>query len=71
MQLYRLVTGNTSNIEQFEQTISALLEEGYSLEGSLITAQDAAGTQLFQAMISDDYFLTEEEDEEDWGGEDE
>lgn len=64
MQMYRLITGSTQKIAEFEKNISDLLEEGYALEGPLVTSHDAAGTHLFQAMILEDYFLEEDEDEE-------
>ena len=64
MQAYRLITGNAQKVAEFEQTISALLEEGYALEGPLVTAHDAAGTQIFQAMIAEDYFLEEDDDDD-------
>jgi hypothetical protein len=64
MQMYRLITGNTQKVGEFEQAISALLEEGYALEGPLVASHDTSGTQLFQAMIVEDYFLEEDDDEE-------
>ncbi len=64
MQMYRLITGNAQKIAEFEQNISSLLEEGYALEGPLVTAPDPHGTHLFQAMVVEDYFLEEDEDEE-------
>ncbi|MEY3182182.1 MAG: hypothetical protein RLZ35_167 [Pseudomonadota bacterium] len=64
MQMYRLITGNTHKIAEFEQAISALLEEGYALEGPLVTASESGATHLFQAMVIEDYF-TEEDDDDD------
>jgi hypothetical protein len=71
MQMYRLITGNTQKIAEFEQNISSLLEEGYALEGPLVTAQDSHGTHLFQAMVVEDYFLEEDDDDEETENEDE
>jgi hypothetical protein len=64
MQMYRLITGNTHKIGEFEQAISTLLEEGYALEGPLVASHEGSGTQLFQAMIVEDYFLEEEDDDD-------
>jgi hypothetical protein len=71
MQMYRLISGNTQKIAEFEQSISALLEEGYALEGPLVTLHDASGTHLLQAMIIEDYFLDEDDEDEEIRNEDE
>jgi hypothetical protein len=64
MQMYRLITGSLQKIAEFEQSISDLLEEGYALEGPLVTSPSTEGPQLFQAMVVEEDFL-EDEDEED------
>jgi len=71
MQMYRLIAGNTQKIGEFEQAISSLLEEGYALEGPLVTSHDASGTHLLQAMIIEDYFLEEDDEDEETHDEDE
>ena len=71
MQMYRLVTGTAQKIADFEKSISMLLEDGYALEGPLVTSHDTNGTHLFQAMIVEDYFLEEDEEDEEAQHEDE
>lgn len=71
MEMYRLITGTTQKIAEFEKTISTLLEDGYALEGPLVTSHDASGTHLFQAMIVEDYFLEEDNEDEETSDEDE
>lgn len=64
MQMYKLISGNTQNIGEFEQNISTLLEDGYAIEGPLVALGAGNHTQLFQAMIAEDVFLEEDEEED-------
>lgn len=61
MQAYKLITGTQAGIKQFEQQIAQAMDDGYYLEGALVTQTSPQGDiHLFQAMlwcedVEDDY----------------
>ena len=71
MKPYKLITGNNENIENFEDKVSSLLEEGYELANRLTTkvVKSSDGKEkvlFFQPMIFDELFddIYDEEEEE-------
>lgn len=65
MSPYKLITGSSNNLEEFEKKVSELLMEGYEIQSDLVTAVAGTEVKLFQSMIFEEAIeLDEDYDEE-------
>ncbi len=72
MKAYKVITGNSQSLEDFEQKVAEALEEGYVLGGDLIAHAHASALHFYQSVVlPEDDFEDDEEDEEDDAWEDE
>ncbi len=67
MKPYILIVGSSNNIEEFEEKVSAALEEGYDFSSDLMTkvVNSPSGEQelaLLQPMIIEEEFEFDSED---------
>lgn len=69
MKPYVLIKGTIDNIGEFEDKVSAALEEGYEFSGDLITKEFMSGGSssllLIQPMIAEEEVMFDSDDFED------
>lgn len=72
MQAYKLIAGSSEQVAEFEKKISDAMEEGYLLEGQLVTAASpGAAVHLFQSMVFEEELYFDEDEEGEGEEEDE